>query len=187
LDALEVRQPVVFCGLSMGGYVAWQFWRRHGSRLSGLMLCDTRAVSDTPEAAAARREMADRVLREGPGPLVAQMMPKLFAPCTVQDQPEVVEALRRVMMQTDPRGIAAAARGMAERPDMLLQLSQINCPALVIVGELDVISTPEEMRAIAGAIPHARLVEIAGCGHMTPLERPAEVNAAMRAFLGDLK
>jgi len=186
LDALQVDEPVVLCGLSMGGYVAWQFWRRHGWRLGGLILCDTRAVSDTPQAAAARREMAQRVLREGPAPLVAQMMPKLFAPSTAKDQPEVVESLRRVMLKTDPRGIAAAARGMAERPEMVSKLHQIDCPVLVIVGELDVISTVEEMRAIAGAIPRARLVEIAGCGHMAPLERAAEVSAALREFLGGL-
>jgi 3-oxoadipate enol-lactonase len=149
LRALEVDEPVVLCGLSMGGYVAWQFWRRHGRRLGGLILCDTRAVSDTPEAAASRREMAEQVLREGPEPLVAQMMPKLFAPSTAKDQPELVESLRRVMLQTDPRGIAAAARGMAERPEMVSQLHRIACPVLVIVGELDAISTVDEMRAIA--------------------------------------
>jgi pimeloyl-ACP methyl ester carboxylesterase len=186
LDALEVDEPVVLCGLSMGGYVAWQFWRRHSPRLGGLILCDTRAVGDTPEAAAARREMAERVLREGPAPLVAQMMPRLFAPSTAEEHPEVAESLRRVMMQTDPRGIAAAARGMAERPEMVSKLREIDCPVLVIVGELDVISTAEEMRGIAGAIPHARLVEIAGCGHMSPLERAAEVSTAMREFLEGL-
>jgi pimeloyl-ACP methyl ester carboxylesterase len=114
------------------------------------------------------------------------MIPRLFAPSTAKDQPEVVESLRRVMLQTDPRGIVAAARGMAERPEMVSKLGQIDCPALVIVGELDAISTVEEMRAIARAIPRARLVEIAGCGHMAPLERAAEVSAALWEFLGGL-
>ncbi len=41
LDQLSVQQPVRLCGLSMGGYIAWQFWRRHGDRLSHLILCDT--------------------------------------------------------------------------------------------------------------------------------------------------
>jgi 3-oxoadipate enol-lactonase len=186
LEALEVDEPVVLCGLSMGGYVALQFWQHHASRLCGLILCDTRALSDTPEIAAARREMAERVLREGPAPLVEQMMPRLFAEATTKDQPQLVDSLRRVMMTADPKGIAAAARGMAQRPDMVSRLGQIDCPTLVIVGQWDVISTPEEMRAIAGAIPHARLVEIAGCGHMSPVERPAELSAAMREFLGEL-
>ncbi len=186
LDGLEVDRPVVVCGLSMGGYVALQFWQKYRSRLRGLILCDTRAVSDTPEMAAARLEMAERVLREGPAPLVEGMVPKLFAQTTAQEQPEMVDSLRRVMMDSNPKGIAAAARGMAQRPEMVSRLAEIDCPTLVIVGEQDAISTPDEMRTIARAIPNARFVEIAGCGHMSPMERPAEVSAAMLEFLGGL-
>lgn len=186
LDGLEIGQPVVLCGLSMGGYVALQFWQKYRSRLRGLILCDTRAVSDTPEMAAARLEMAERVLREGPAPLVEGMTPKLFAQTTAQAQPEMVDSLRRVMMDSSPKGIAAAARGMAQRPEMVSRLAEIDCPTLVIVGERDAISTLDEMRTIARAIPHARFVEIAGSGHMSPMERPAEVSAAILEFLGGL-
>lgn len=186
LDGLGIDQPVALCGLSMGGYVALQFWQKYRSRLRGLILCDTRAVSDTPEMAAARLEMAERVLREGPAPLVEGMVPKLFVQTTAQAQPEMVDSLRRVMMDSSPKGIAAAARGMAQRPEMVSRLAEIDCPTLVIVGERDAISTPDEMRTIARAIPHARFVEIAGCGHMSPMERPAEVSAAILEFLGGL-
>jgi 3-oxoadipate enol-lactonase len=186
LDGLRVSEPVVLCGLSMGGYVAFQFWQRHGSRLRGLILCDTRAGGDAPEAAAARRETAERVLREGPAPLVAQMTPKLFAQATLSRRPELVDSLREVMLRTNPKAIAAAARGMAQRPEMLSQLEQIDCPTLVIVGQEDVLTPPEEMRLIAGVVPGARMIEIAGCGHMAPIERPAETNAAMLEFLGEL-
>ena len=75
---------------------------------------------------------------------------------------------------------------MARRPDVTALLGQINCPTLVMVGRLDVISTPEEIRDIARAIPDARLVEIADCGHMSTLEKPTEVNAAIMEFLGGL-
>ena len=186
LDVLEVDEPVVLCGLSMGGYVAFQFWQRHASRLAGLILCDTRAVNDTREMAAGRLEMAERVLREGPAPLVEGMVPKLFGETTAKDRPELVDSLRRVMMQTDPKGIAAAARGMAQRPDMTPKLPEIDCPTLVIVGSSDAISTPDEMRTIARAIPRARFVEIADCGHMSPMERPAELIAAILEFLGQV-
>ena len=183
LDTLGIREPIVLCGLSMGGYIAFQFWRQYAARLRGMILCDTRALGDTPEMAAGRWEMADRVLREGPPPLVDMMMPKLFAAATVESQPEVVESLCRVMRSTAPRAIAAAGRGMAERPDATGWLPRIACPTLVVVGELDAISPPEEMREIAEAIPGARLVEIGGSGHMSPLEKPAEVNAAILEFL----
>jgi pimeloyl-ACP methyl ester carboxylesterase len=76
---------------------------------------------------------------------------------------------------------------MAERPDVSAMLGQIDCPTLVIVGELDQISPAEEMREIARAIPAARLVEIAGSGHMSPMERPCAVSTAMREFLASLR
>src|SRR4030042_803925 len=133
LDELHVSETITLCGLSMGGYVAFSFWKRHASRLRGLILCDTRSAGDTPEVAAGRLEMAQRVLREGPAPLVDTMMPKLFAQATAQQHPDLVESLRRVMMGTDPRAIAAAARGMAQRPDVTDMLAEIDCPTLVIV------------------------------------------------------
>ena len=186
LDVLEVHQPIVLGGLSMGGYVALAFWRKYAPRLRGLILCDTRAGSDTPQMAAARRAMADRVLREGAAPLVDTMMPKLLAKATVESRPELVQSLRRVMLGTEVHGIAAAGRGMAQRPDMTPALAEIACPTLVIVGQLDAISTAEEMRGIAGAIPRARFIEIAHAGHMSPMEKPQEVSAAIGEFLDSL-
>jgi 3-oxoadipate enol-lactonase len=186
LDGLSVREPVVFCGLSMGGYIAFQFWRKYAARLRGLILCDTRAAADTPDGAAGRRDMADRVLREGPAPLVDTMLPKLLAEATQRQRPTVVDGLRSVMMANDPHGIAAAARGMAERPDMTGTLGQIGCPTLVLVGQNDAISTPTEMRGLAQAIPGAKFVEIPAAGHLSPLENPAAVNAAIGAFLRQL-
>ncbi|OHB84842.1 MAG: hypothetical protein A2V98_26640 [Planctomycetes bacterium RBG_16_64_12] len=186
LEALDVDEPVVFCGLSMGGYVAWQFWSKYTYKVRALVLCDTRAVGDTRETAAGRLKTAEQVLREGPAPLVETMTPKLFAEATFQKRPELVESVRRVMLAADPRGVAAAARGMAERPDVTAWLGRIGCPTLVLVGQFDKISSPEEMRAIAAAIPGARFVEIAGAGHMSPLENPQEVNEAMLKFLADV-
>lgn len=183
LDGIGVTEPVVFCGLSMGGYVAFQFWQKYPDRLRGLILCDTRAAADAPVAAAGRLAMADRVLSEGPAPLVAGMMPRLFGVATRQRQPQTIELLRSTMMSTDPHALAAAARGMADRPDMTAALAQITCPTLVLVGKDDVISPPAEMRDIAQAIPNAKFVEIADAGHLAPLENPAAVNAAIAAFL----
>ena len=183
LDALAIEEPVVVCGLSMGGYVAFQFWRRHASRLAGLILCDTKAVADAPEVAVARLDMAERVLREGPGPLVEGMLPRLFAETTRRQCPELVESVQNVMMAGDPRGIAAAARGMAERPDMTASLGEIACPTLVVVGQHDAISPPSGMLAMAESIPSAKFVEIPVAGHMAPLENPTAVNAAMAEFL----
>jgi pimeloyl-ACP methyl ester carboxylesterase len=148
-----------------------------------LILCDTRAVGDSPETAANRIGLATRVQKDGPGFVAETMIPKLFASATIAAHAPCVEITRQVILRSDPKGIAAASRGMAQRPDVTSQLSKLDVPALLICGEHDSISPPGEMRGIAQAMPQAKFVEIAGAGHMAPLEKPAEVNAAIANFL----
>lgn len=183
LDKLAIPEPVVLCGLSMGGYVAWQFALRHRERLAKLILCDTRAIADSSEAAAGRLKTADRVLKEGSKVIAEAMLPKLFAPQTHEQQPAMVESTKQVMLRTSPEGIAAALRGMAERPDVTSRLAEIDVPALVLCGEHDAIVPPTEMRDIAAKLPRGKYVEIKDAGHMAPLEQPAAANAAIREFL----
>jgi pimeloyl-ACP methyl ester carboxylesterase len=183
LDELQIRELVALCGLSMGGYIAWQFALQHGQRLGKLILCDTKAVADTAEGAKGRLDNAQKVLAEGPQALIDGLIPKLFAPQTIERQPDIVKAMRKVMLDTKAEGIAAALRGMAERPDVTPQLASINVPALVIGGEHDAIATLDEMRAFAGQLPQGRFVSIPHAGHMAPLENAPAVNAALRDFL----
>lgn len=183
LDRLDIAEPITFCGLSMGGYVAWQFWQRHASRLARLILCDTRAVADTEEVASGRLIMAERVLSEGALIIADAMLPKLFAEQSVRQQRDIIEATREVIQATAPATIAGALRGMARRSDMTSELPSVHVPTLVICGEHDSISTANEMRSIADRLPNANFVEVAGSGHMTPLEDPHSVTSAIRVFL----
>jgi len=183
LDSLGVAEPVALCGLSMGGYVGWQFALRYRNRLAKLIQCDTRAVADSPEAAAGRLKTAERVLVDGAQVVAESMLGKLFAEATARQQPAVVEATRQVMLRTAPVGIAAALRGMSERPDVSGRLAEFDMPALIVCGEHDAIAAPAEMRGIAEQMPQAKFALINDAGHMAPLEQPAAVNAEIRAFL----
>jgi pimeloyl-ACP methyl ester carboxylesterase len=183
LDFLTIREPVVLCGLSMGGYIALEFWRKYAKRLRALILCDTRAAGDTPAAAANRFVVAEKVLREGSNTVADAMIPRLFDPVTVEKQPDLVEKLKQVIDGTDPRGIAASARGMAQRADFTAELPRIGCPALVIVGQSDAISPVAEMQAISKAVPNAEFKIIPQAGHMAPLEQPSDVNTVIELFL----
>jgi 3-oxoadipate enol-lactonase len=183
LDYSAVREPVVLCGLSMGGYIALAFWRKYAKRLRGLILCDTRAAKDAPETAAARLALAQRVTSEGTHGLADTMIPKLFAPITLQQQPHLIETLRQVIARTDPRGIAAASRGMAQRSDFTAELHNITCPAAVIVGRHDAVTPVAEMQQMAATITNAQFTVIENAGHMSPLEQPEAVNAAIETFL----
>jgi pimeloyl-ACP methyl ester carboxylesterase len=111
------------------------------------------------------------------------MIPKLFAPHSLTAKPAIVDAARRVITSTDPRAIAAAQRGMAQRPDVMSWLPEIDLPTLVLVGEHDAISRVQEMQSIAESLPRAEFKVIAGAGHMAPVENPNEVNAALLDFL----
>lgn len=183
LDALDIREPVTFCGLSMGGYIAWQFAQKHRNRLARLVLCDTRAVADSEEAAGGRRKNAEKVLNEGPAFLAEAMLPKLFAPGSHAYLASAVEQTKQIILQTSREGISAALLGMAERPDVSDRLASLDLPALVVCGEQDAIAPPAEMRQIALAMPNATYVEIPAAGHMAPLEQPAAFNAALLHFL----
>lgn len=186
LDALKIDGPIVLGGLSMGGYIALQFFQAHRARLAGLILCDTRAAADTPQAAAGRFETAARLEREGASFLPDAMLPRLLAPATLAGKPDVVERLRKTILAGDPCNYAATLRGLAERSDFTSMLPKIDCPTLLIVGRQDAISPPAEMEAMARAIPSARLMEIEDAGHVTPLEAPEAVSRAMEEFLDSL-
>jgi|RhiMethySRZTD1v2_1073278.scaffolds.fasta_scaffold261935_1 pimeloyl-ACP methyl ester carboxylesterase len=183
LDNLGITEPIVLVGFSMGGYIAWQFVRKHRERLRALVQCDTRAIADTDEARAGRIKMADNVADWGSERVAEMMGPKLFSARALETQPELMAEVRRVVKATPPAAIAAAQRGMAARPDVTSMLPSIDVPTLILVGGVDAISSPEEMRSIADAIPNAQFVEILAAGHMTTMEKPQEVNATISDFL----
>jgi pimeloyl-ACP methyl ester carboxylesterase len=171
----------------MGGYIAFAFWAKYAARLRGLVLADTRSAADTPEAAGGRLVMAEKVLKDGVQALKDGMLPKLVAPQSKEQMPETFAKLERMFDTNPPKGIAAALRGMAVRQDWGARLKDIRVPTLVVVGEKDAISTPDEMKKIADGIPGARFVKIEGVGHMSPMENAAKFNAALREFGTGLK
>jgi pimeloyl-ACP methyl ester carboxylesterase len=183
LDALGINQPIVLCGLSMGGYVAFEFWRKYASRLRGLVLCDTRAMPDTPEAAQGRYDLAEKILAEGARPVADVMVPKLFAPASLEQRSNLTAIQRDVILKTSTEGMSAALRGMAVRRDFRPHLASIKVPTLVVVGEHDAISTVDEMRSIAAGIPNAQFVILPQAGHMSPLEEPDEFLKTLVPFL----
>jgi pimeloyl-ACP methyl ester carboxylesterase len=180
LSVLEIDEPVCLIGLSMGGYIAFQFWEHHRDRLSSLVLCDTRSIADSEEARTNRFKTAQIVLEAGSQPLAEAMSTKLFAPDVSSS---VLADVKTMIVEASPAGIAAASRGMAERPDVTDRLSEVELPALVVVGSFDSISSPEEMRQLANGIPGSEFAEIPDAGHMSPMENPDAFNRELTDFL----
>jgi 3-oxoadipate enol-lactonase len=183
LDALGVDE-VVLCGLSMGGYIAFEFLRRWRSRVRGLVLMDTRAEADSAEGRRGR-DAAAATAREGGAEVVAEsLLPGMVSPETRTKSPEILESVRAMMAATPVAGMVGALAAMRDRPDSTPLLATLTAlPTLVVVGENDSLTPPERSRAIAQAIPGARLVIVPGAGHVPPMERPKQVTEALREFL----
>jgi pimeloyl-ACP methyl ester carboxylesterase len=186
LQKLAISDPVFFGGLSMGGYIAWEFWQRHRQRVRGMMLVNTRSGADSREMARGREMTADRVLEEGTEEFAEGMLQKLFSPATVERAPEVIEPWRSIVPSQSPRAVAAALRGMAQRASFNSRLPEVQVPALVIAGRDDKITPPEEMQQMAARMPRTQMVVLDQAGHLTPIEKPAEVTRAMLDFLEPL-
>lgn len=176
-------ERVVYCGLSMGGYIGFAFIRRYPELLQGLILADTRAGADNDEARAAREDLARLVEREGSAAATDRLLPRYVAPATHQHRPDIVEDLRAMIAGTSATGLAGAARGLAVRPDSTGTLSRIAVPTAVIVGAEDALTPPAEAERLHAAILGSTLTVIAGAGHFSNLEQPAAFNEAARALL----
>lgn len=185
LDHLGVARAIV-AGLSMGGYSAFAFWRRHPKRVQALILADTRAEGDSPQVQANRDASAAKVRANGSAAIAGDMLPRLLAPVSLAD---ARIAARMTAMLTSQRGetVIAALRGLRDRADSRPTLPTITVPTLVLVGEADALTPPADAETIAASIPAARLVIIPRAGHMSPLENPRAFNAALRAFIATLQ
>ena len=177
---------VVLGGLSLGGYVALAFLRRHADRVSGLVLLDTKATADGDQARKDRLEMVERVLAEGSGFVAEAMLPKLLGQTSREHRPEVVEKVAALIGEQAPQAIVGAQRGMAARPATTDVLGSIAVPALVVTGEEDTLTGPEVGRDLAAAIPGARFLLVEEAGHLVNLEQPEIVNEALLDFLAPL-
>jgi pimeloyl-ACP methyl ester carboxylesterase len=182
VDGLHVERAVVV-GMSMGGYLAFELYRRRPALFRALVLCDTRAGADTPEAAAGREAFAVKAVEKGLGWVATELLGKLLRP---RPSPAAVDTVRRLISQGTPAGVAAAQRGMGRRPDSMPTLGQISCPTLVAVGLEDSLTPPAESRTIAATVRGARLVEFPDAGHLSNIESPEAFNRTLLEFVDGL-
>jgi 3-oxoadipate enol-lactonase len=180
LDREFPNRSAVFVGLSMGGIVLYDVFRRHSSRVRALVLADTRANAESAEGVTRRGAVAQRALREGSRAIADTLIPDVLA----RGGPAVVRAeVHAMMVATDARTIAAGARALALRPDSEPTLAAIDCPTLYVVGDQDALMPPDSMRAMHEKTRGSQFVEIAAAGHVPPLEQPDAFAATLLDFL----
>ncbi len=185
MDAAEVgRAPMV--GVSIGGYVLFEFWRRHRGRVAALVLCNTKAAADPPEARAARLQAANDVLERGTEPFFESMIPRLLGKSTRETRPDLVDGVLRMMRKMSPEDVAQVQRGMAERPDSMETLKTINVRTLVVTGDEDILTGVNEAELMRQHIANSQLRVIPKAGHYSPWEQPGEAGKLLREFLDEL-
>lgn len=170
-------------GLSMGGYICFEILRRAPERVERLALLDTGARPDMPERSAARRKLIELGREHGMAAVQKALLPNLIHLARQDEQPL---AGRVVQMAVDT-GFDAFVRqqeALITRPDSRTFLKDIRCPTLVVVGDADALTPPEMARELHAGIAGSRLVVVPECGHLSTMERPEAVNAALREWLG---
>jgi pimeloyl-ACP methyl ester carboxylesterase len=161
------------CGLSMGGYVALSVVANAPERVERLALLDTSARADTPEQTRARLDLLDLAKARGLGEVVGRLLPRLLHPSRLDDE----------RLAATVANMALSEKAIIARPDRLRDLASIQCPTLVLCGRDDQITPVELHEEMAAEIPDSTLRVVERCGHLSPLERPGQVNAALRAWI----
>src|SRR5579863_3620261 len=175
------RAPLV--GVSIGGYVLFEFWRKCRERVAALVLCNTKASADAPDARAGRLQAASEVMERGTEPFFESMLPKLMGKTTHGSRPDLVEGALRMMRKMSAEDVAMVQRGMAERPDSMDTLKTINVPTLIVTGDEDTLTGVAEAELMKRNIAGSQMKVVAKAGHYSPWEQPQEVGRILRQFL----
>ena len=183
MDAINVTRPFVACGLSMGGYVTMALFRKHASRLAGLVLAATRGGADSEEGKANRDKATALARQHGVSAVVDTILPKMLSPKTYTRSPELVEGVRKMMEGTSLEGVLGDLMGLRERPDSMTTLQQVFLPTLIMHGTDDQLIPLSEAEAMASAVRGSELEIIPDAGHLLNLEQPELFNGVMRNFL----
>ncbi len=188
MDALGIERAVVG-GLSMGGYTTMAMLRHHPERITAVILADTKASADAPEAAAKRLSMAESVLASGTSGLADAMLDSLLGETTLARRPEVVATVRRWIGAQSPAAVAWAQVAMAARPDSHADLAAFGGPVLIVRGTEDALAPAAEAASMAEAAEsggsRVTMREIPGVGHLSAVEDPDAVTQALAGWLGE--
>jgi len=173
----------VFAGVSIGGYILFEFLRRYPERISGLILSCTRPQADTPEGRAGRLKSAEEVIERGTEWFVDLMIPKLLGQTVREARPDRVREIRDMIRKMSPQDIAQVQRGMAGRPDSMATLKTIQVPTLLLMGAEDSLIPLSDGELMRQHIRGSQLMVIPKAGHYACWERQDETGKILRQFI----
>jgi pimeloyl-ACP methyl ester carboxylesterase len=185
-DATLALAPERFAlaGFSMGGYVSFEIMRRAADRVERLALIDTQAAPDLPERTRRRHELIEQTHIGKFHGVQRSLLPELVHISQV-DNPAVTQPIFDMAKEVGAEGFLREQKAIMARPDNRPLLVAINVPTVVIVGRNDHATPLARAEEMAADIATSRLVVLEDCGHMSPLEKPDEVTAALRKWLSE--
>ena len=186
LEAEKVLQAV-WVGVSIGGYILFEFWRRHRQRVRALVLSNTRAEPDTEQGRSNRMKSIEDARLRGTAGFLDGQIPHLMGETTRRNRPNIVTRARKMMDMLTVEGLVALQRGLADRPGSVPTLSEINVETLVIAGEEDTLTPLLNAQMMQQHIRGAELSVIPKAGHYAALENPDEFGLVLRRFLDRLQ
>ena len=169
-------------GLSMGGYIAFAMLRQAPERIAKLALLDTSARPNTTEQTAGRNTQIAMAQGGRYGEIPDLSIPR-YLNAKHQHDERLTTIVRQMIAETGPEAFVRQQKAIMTRPDSRPLLGSIRCPTLVLVGDSDVATPPELNKEIAAGVPGAKFVTVPDSGHLTTLEQPEAVNAAMSEWL----
>lgn len=178
----EFTGPLVLCGASMGGMIAMEAARQAPERIAGLALLGTTARPETPEMRKLREDAIELFAQDRVLEVIETNVGFAFHPQHARD-PGLVQPYLEFVLRAGAAQLISQNQAVIERPDARAHLTRLRCSTLVMCGDADQLTPPENSREIAGLIAGAELVIVPHCGHMLSMEQPQEVNAALREWL----
>lgn len=169
-------------GLSMGGYIAFAMLRQAPERVAKLALLDTSARPDMPEQKEGREKFI-AMAEAGKISEVVDILAPRFLHRDRRNDATLNRLIRDMAAETGVEAFVRQEKAIMNRPDSRPLLAEIRCPTLMLVGEGDELTPPELAKEIAAGIPGARLVSVPDCGHLSTVEQPEAVNAALSEWL----
>jgi pimeloyl-ACP methyl ester carboxylesterase len=183
-EGLLAGAPARFAlaGLSMGGIVAMEMWRRAPQRITHLALLDTTPYPDTAQRGAVRLEQIARV-DAGDLHAVVESMTPLYLGRHHQTDQGLRRSILKQGLKLGPETFRRQSLALRDRCDCVATLPTIDCPSLVLCGREDELCPVGYHTMMATAMPRADLVVLAECGHLSTMEEPAAVADALARLL----
>jgi pimeloyl-ACP methyl ester carboxylesterase len=170
-------------GFSMGGYIAMDLVKRYPEKVSSLLLLHTKYESDSDEVKIGREDMAKLAETSGANPIAERLIPRLLTQNSVDNRPDLVDRVHRMITQCSIEGIAGDLRAMAAREDFTNTLKDLNIPTLIVSGKNDVVIPSSESEKMHNLINNSQLHILQETSHLSNLEKSDEFNTIISKFI----